>query len=202
MRRAPGLAIVLVLLGGCLARDASAPRYFRPDAVSLDASVDPRAEGVPVRLRSVRAADFLRERVVWRSSEVEYGMYEQRRWIELPVRYVERAIEGTIARTPGLRLTDAARAATLEVYVSAFDELLAPVHAAAVELTASLRDERRALLFEQRFATREPIAGRDLTAVPQAMGRALDRVAADVAEAVAARLARTERHEPHATPAR
>src|SRR5215831_17530015 len=99
---------ILVLIAGCVFRDA-APRYFRPAATmisSAEADAPPASVGVPVRLRRVYGTPFLRERIVWRVSAVEYGFYEERRWSEPPESYVERALEAALRRTPGIRLTD------------------------------------------------------------------------------------------------
>src|SRR5262245_40385662 len=111
-------------LAGCLFRTADAPRFYRPAAVALDdageaAEVAPTA-GVLIRLGSVRSAPFLRERIVWRASPVEYGLYEQRRWFELPSRYVRRALIATLETTSGLRLVDDPTAARLDVELLAF----------------------------------------------------------------------------------
>ncbi len=71
-----------VALGGCLFRTAEPPRFYRPASAALDdpAGDQPAAAGTPLRLGAVRSAPFLRERIVWRVSPVEYGLYDQRRW--------------------------------------------------------------------------------------------------------------------------
>src|SRR5262245_18477693 len=101
------LLVGLVALGACLLRSADRPRFFRPASATLDgAATDgtepPVADGIPVRLRAVRSQPFLRERILWRVSDVEYAFYEQRRWIDLPAHYVERALQIRLATTPGL----------------------------------------------------------------------------------------------------
>lgn len=180
-----------LLLAGCLFRATEPPRFYRPGSAALDATDDPpqsATAGVPVRLGNVRAAPFLRERIVWRASDVEYGLYEQRRWFELPHRYVKRALASSLGTTSGIRLVQDATAARLDVEILAFDEVLSPAHEAHVALAATLRQGNETRL-ERTFAASAPIASTDGTAMAEAMGRALDDAAKRVASATAAALA-------------
>jgi len=187
---------LFLLLAGCVFRDAAEPRFYRPQSAALDAGVQ-RADDPPapagtstaaVRLQTVNGTPFLRERIVWRSSDVEYGLYEQRRWSELPASYVQRALESALRDEPGLRLSDDYKAPALRVDVVAFDEVLAPAHVASVALVVSLRDDKRRRLLDRTFSTDAPIAGDTASAAAEAMGRALDQVVAEVAVAVAQQL--------------
>jgi ABC-type uncharacterized transport system auxiliary subunit len=183
-------ALAMLLLGGCIFRATEAPRFYRPAAAALDdaTGVENPAPGASVRLGSVRGAPFLRERIVWRASPVEYGLYEQRRWVELPSRYVRRALRATLQSTPGLRFGEDAAAARLDVDLLAFEEVLAPVHEAHVAVTVVLRASTHTRL-ERTFAAHVPIASADGTATAESMGRALDDVVQQVAAATAATLA-------------
>jgi len=176
-----------VLLGGCLFHDAAEPRFFRPASAMLDAGAGaaPSSAAVAIRLQPVSGTPFLRERIVWRSSEVEYGLYEQRRWSELPASYVQRALENALHQTAGLRLSDDLDVPSLRVDVLAFDEQLAPTHAASVALAVSLRDRERRRLLDRTFTAEAAIAGDAPTATAIAMGKALDQAVAAVADAVA-----------------
>ena len=183
--RASWIALAL-LAAGCVFRNASDPRFFRPESRALDAAQSASAQGpgTQLRLRTVRATPLLRERIVWRASAVEYGLYEQRRWSELPASFVERALESALGATPGIQLTEALGVATLRVEVLAFDEVRAPAHAAAVSLAVSLEDHEQQPLLDQTFQTQEPIADEAPAATATAMGKALDSVVAEVARAV------------------
>jgi ABC-type uncharacterized transport system auxiliary subunit len=190
--RAATAALCAVLLAGCLFRTAEAPRFYRPGSAALDdgdgaAPAAASTTAAPLRLASVRSAPFLREKIVWRVSDVEYGLYEQRRWFELPSRYVRRALTATIQDTPGLRLVDDIDAPRLDAEVLAFDEVLSPRHEASVALAIRLRQGTRTAL-ERTYAATVPIEGDGGPAMAQAMGRALDETAAQVAKAVAAAL--------------
>jgi ABC-type uncharacterized transport system auxiliary subunit len=183
--------VLLVLAAGCLARNAAEPRFFGPDSALLreSAESDPPAAAPrslrAVRLRAVLGESYLRERVVWRVSALEYGFYEQRRWHELPAVYVEQALRTAFHKTGRVRVTDDLGVPSLHVALTAFDEVLAPDHVALVEATASLRDAHGQLLLERPFTAKMPIGGDDPTTMARAMGGALDCVATDIAAAVA-----------------
>jgi len=191
MRRgsALGLTLASLVLAGCLFRTAEAPRFYRPASTILakaveedDAERAPAATGVPIRLHGVRSAPFLRERIVWRASSVEYGLYEQRRWFELPSRYVKRALTSALQTEPALRLTEDGTAARLEVEILAFDEVLTPTHEALVTLAATLRagtDKR----FDRTFSSHVAIADNDGATMAAAMGQALDEAVHKVVKA-------------------
>jgi uncharacterized lipoprotein YmbA len=183
------VAIAAMLLSaGCLFRATEAPRFYRPASTALDADVPPEpATDAPVRLGSVESAPFLRERIVWRASDVEYGLYEQRRWFELPTRYIRRALSATLGTTPGLRFEESASAPHLDVELLAFDEILAPEHEAHVAIEATLHDgpQKR---FERTFSARVPIATGEGPAMAASMGKALDEVVQKIATATASAL--------------
>jgi len=186
MRR-PALAVLgLVALQACVFRSADQPRFFRPTSAMLDAAdaEQPIGAGFPIRLRPVRAEPFLRERIVWRVSDVEYGSYEQRRWLDLPAHYVESALAARLQTTPGLRLTDDLIAAALHVEVLAFDDVLAPQHEANVALAVALEDRTGAVHFRRTFAARVAVASDEPAALAKAMGEALDQAVAQVADGV------------------
>ena len=185
------LAFAALASTGCLFRGTEPPRFFRPASAALEGADEasaPAGTGAALRLGSVHSAPFLRERIVWRASSVEYGLYEQRRWFELPSRYVRRALAATLATTPGIRLADEPAAARLDVEVLAFDEVLSPAHEAHVTLEATLRDGAQKR-FDRLFSAAAPIATSDGAATAESMGRALDEVVKNVASAAAAALA-------------
>ena len=82
-----------LLASACLSVSPPAsPRYFTPTgsgAVARVATEGP-ALRLLLRLRHVRAAGHLKERIVWRHSDVEFGFHELRRWTQPPHRFVEQ----------------------------------------------------------------------------------------------------------------
>jgi len=189
MRRRDGLLVGLLVLGGCLLRTPDPPRFFRPGSAALEAAAEdqadpPAAGGIAIRLRGVRSEPFLRERIVWRVSEVEYGLYEQQRWIDLPAHYVEHALGRRLRETPGLRLTNDPQAVALHVDVLAFDDVLAPTHEANVTLAVTLEDRAHGRLLMRTLDARAGIENDDPASMAKAMGQALDDAVAQVADAV------------------
>ncbi len=189
MRRRDGLLVGLLVLGGCLLRTPDPPRFFRPGSAALEAAAEdqadpPAAGGIAIRLRGVRSEPFLRERIVWRVSEVEYGLYEQQRWIDLPAHYVEHALGRRLRETPGLRLTNDPQAVALHVDVLAFDDVLAPTHEANVTLAVTLEDRAHGRLLTRTLDARAGIENDDPASMAKAMGQALDDAVAQVADAV------------------
>lgn len=185
-----GWIAIAFLAAGCVFRNAPDTRFFRPESAALDGSAEAPSvgEGIPLRLRPVHGTPLLRERIVWRASSVEYGIYDQRRWSELPARYVERALEGALRATPGIRLTGEPSAAVLRVEVVAFDEVLAPARVASVSLAVKLIDTKQVRLIDRTFSAEAPIANEKPAATAAAMGKALDEAVAAVAGAVGERL--------------
>ncbi len=182
----PGILLLSAALAGCVFRASDPPRYFRPESVALSSepAVDAGAPATAIRLRAVRARPLLRERIVWRTP-AEYGMYEQRRWSELPEAYVERALASALRGTADVGLTDDTRVPALYADVTAFDEVLAPAHVANVAVDVSLTDAGGHRLLERAFTAEAAIADDDPRSLARAIGAALDDVSAQVARSVA-----------------
>jgi ABC-type uncharacterized transport system auxiliary subunit len=196
MRRV-GVVLLAGLLGGCVFRAADAPRYYRPDSEALSAELPPdaTASAMAIRLRAVRARPFLRERIVWRT-ESEYGMYEQRRWSELPEAYAERALVSALGRTSDVGVTDDTSVPALYAEVVAFDEVLSPAHVANVAIAVSLTGAGFHHVLERTFSVETPIADGDPRSLARAIGAALDDVTAQVARAVSTSLASVKPRSP------
>lgn len=182
------LAAFAFLCAGCLFNTAPPTRYFVPPS-TIAAADDPAADRAAVRLvrlRRVHAAAYLGEQIVWRGSDVERGLYEQRRWTEFPARYLDRAMKRALDGTPGVRRVESGRVPTLDLELVSFDEILAPAHAADVTVVASLRDAEQRTLFERSFTAQRAIADADPASAARAMGAALDEVVRQIAAQVAA----------------
>ncbi len=200
MRRSRWLGIAALLTAGCVARDAAEPRFFRLDVAAPPAAATSEAIGAApspapyaanlhsLHLRSVTGAPFLRERIVWRSSPVEYHFYEQRRWLELPAAYVERSLVSSLRATGAVILSDDGTAPALTAEVDAFDEVRSPAHVAQVSVHVVLRGSDRRPLLDQAFTVDEPIVDDDPLTMTRAMGHAVGETSSRIATAVAASL--------------
>jgi ABC-type uncharacterized transport system auxiliary subunit len=194
-----------LLVGGCavalsacaLVRHPDAPRFFDPEepAARALAPADPvvatTSVKVPVRLGPVRSSSYRRDRIVWRASEVELGLYEDRRWTDLPSHYVERALARELYERRGVGRPGAQPAVTLVADVVAFDDVVAPTREAYVAIFVSLVAPDQRQLLAREFTARSPIADGDPTSVARAMGVALDDCVAQVVAAVEAVLTHT-----------
>lgn len=179
--------LALALLPACLSGlgpgDPEPIRYF--SAAAPAGSVPERMQSAPaLRLRRVTSGSHLRERMVWRVSDVEYGFYENNRWTEMPVAWLEQALARELFEVRGLRRTELSSAATLDVHLAAFEEILYPTHQARVALVVRLSDPRGETLLERTLERTEPIDGEDLARVAEATARALGTVVRDAAALV------------------
>jgi uncharacterized lipoprotein YmbA len=190
-RRIGWLAATALLCSGCIFHDAPPPRYYAPPSTLAGADDPvsvPSRSARPLRVRHVYAAAYLTEQMVWRSSDVEYGLYEQRRWTDVPSNYLKRTLVQALDRTGDVRRVEAGAVPTLDVELLAFDEVLGPTHEAAVAAVASLRAADQAAIFDRTFTARRAIAEGTPAAVARAMGAALDDVVEQIATQVAAQL--------------
>jgi len=182
------LAFAVLTATGCLFSNSPPTRYFAPRSEFLlpkDAQ-PPIAPGeTTIRVRHSRAPAY-GEAIVWRVSDVERGLYEQRRWTEFPSRYLDRAVVEAIDRMPGMQTVDSGRVPTLDLELIAFDEVVAPERSAEVSVVASFNAADQSPVFDRLFTARQPIPDTDPASTARAMGAALDDVVQQIADQVAA----------------
>ena len=172
-------------LSGCLSSLGGDPkriRYFSPEWAPSE-HVSRVAEGTTLRLRRVAGAAHLRERIVWRTSEVEYGYYELHRWTEAPDAYVERGLATELFERRGFTRSEALDAPALDVRLTAFEEVTSP-HEARVVLRIRLMGTDANALLVKTVTTSQAIQGVDLADVAQALSRALEAAVVEAAQAV------------------
>jgi cholesterol transport system auxiliary component len=166
------------------------PRYFSPVLEDKTASAAPDGTSPPaaeLRLGQIEAASHLEERMAYRVSPSELGYYEDRRWTEQPYEYVRRALERELFERRHLRRVVTGAADTLDVELTAFEELRTPTPHVRLALTYVLHDEHESVL-EQSVSIERPLAaGTDADRaerVAQALGAALDDAVTRVSDAV------------------
>ncbi len=189
--RALAIVSLLAPLLGCLPIPrAVEPRYFAPILSAVDPTLAPGVVSSrrPLRLRRVRGASHLKERIVWRRSEVEAGFYELKRWTQAPARFAEHAISAELFERRGFRRSDAGGVPSLEVELRAFEEMVDAERAALVELSVLLTDVRRLALFERTISVRRPLDSADPVALARAMGAALEEAVRQAADGIEAAL--------------
>jgi len=141
------VAACAAVVAGCALTSKATPReprYFAPElATPARTAATPCGE---IRLGRVDAADALRLPIVRRVSAVELVPYETMRWTELPDAYATRALVGTLFAARRLAEAVSGPAPTLDVEVTAFEEVeVGPRRGARVELRYELYDDRRVL---------------------------------------------------------
>jgi len=180
------LALTLVtLLSGCLGSSAPHSRYFSP---LLDLPRPQPASGTLLRYRGLNAPPQLKDRIVWRLSDVEVGVYDLRRWLAEPPEMVSTELTRELYQGRGLRRSTAGSAPTLEVDLELFEEELAPGHQVRIQLSALLVNREQEALLEKSYRVERAIAGVEPEDMARAMGQALRELVVQVADDVVAAL--------------
>jgi cholesterol transport system auxiliary component len=190
-RRFAGLLCALAALttAGCALTSKSAPiapRYFSPErpADATRSSAKPPGAPLELRLGRITSSSHLDERLVFRDSDYELGYYEERRWTEDPEEYLRRRLGRVLFEERGLRHVIGGMALTLEVELTAFEEIRVPKRVARVQLTARLQDARL-VRWEETLTVDQPIAEDSkgdvadgmVSAIGTALGSVVDRIA-------------------------
>jgi len=189
--------------GGCALFSKSAPitpQYFspeRPDDVVPSPAERPDLLA-ELRLGRVVSVGNLEEMLVFRDSASELGYFRLRRWTEAPEQYVRRRLARVLFEERGLREVMGGGGPTLDVQLTAFEEVLSPTRRARVQMVVRLHDERL-VRWEETITVEEPVivavAGDPAVA---AIGTALraavvliaDRVVRELEVSPSARMAR------------
>jgi cholesterol transport system auxiliary component len=187
-----GLSALLV--SGCALTSKSEsilPRYFSPErsgAIQKGASAPAGpATGAELRVGRISAATYLDERMVYRDSAFEVGYYEEKRWTEAPEDYLRRRLERALFQERGLRHVVGGGAPTLEVELTAFEEVRKPARIARVQVSARLQDGRL-VRWEETLTVDQPVAkatsDEPADAMVEAIGLALSSVVNQIADRV------------------
>lgn len=182
-------ALATLSTAGCALTSKSvplAPRYFSPERPSDPAKAAQKPAGAPLELRlgHISSSSYLDDRFIYRDTDYQLGYYEERRWTESPEEYLRRRLGRVLYEERGLRHVIGGVAPTLEVELTAFEEIRAPNHVARVQITARL-EESRLVRWEETLTIDQPIPenskgdGADaiVAALGVALGTAVDRVA-------------------------
>jgi cholesterol transport system auxiliary component len=178
-------------LGGCALTskaDAIYPRFFSPESATAP-TPPPTGSAPPLALRMglVQAASHVEERFAYRVEPSELSYYEDRRWTEPPERYLRRALERELFQQRGIRRTVSGPGSTLDVELTAFEELRSAPPRVRLTLDFSLHDDRQSQL-ERRVVVERPLPARtsDSSAgdVTAALALALTAAVLDISDQV------------------
>lgn len=166
-------------------------RYFSPERVrprppgTDPAQAAPAAanqSAVEVRLGRVLSGPSLRERIAHRDALYELGYYEDYRWTERPETYVRRELGRSLFEVHRLRRALGGAAPTLDVEVTAFDDLrLKTGRSVQIQLKVILYEDDD-VLFEETLTVDRPVVGDKpgIEEVVAAMAEALESAASQV----------------------
>ena len=173
--------------------DQGAARFFslewapgRPGAVPAEI---PGARGVAAELRlgHVTGAPHLAERVVFRDSLNEVNYYRELRWSEPPELGLKRLLARVLFEERGLQQMVGGAGPTLDVQLTAFDEIRSPVHLARAQVIARLHDEH-VVRWEETLTVDTPVVerkdGDPAVATVEALGESMQAAVNRVADRV------------------
>lgn len=203
-----GLGIAALAAGCALTSksDSVILRYFTPERVSVrtpppapPAAASSAGPGLQLHLGRVVTVTYLRERIAFRDSDYEIGFYDDLRWTERPDAYVKRAMVRALFEDQPIKQIVSGSGPTLDVEVTAFEELRIPRHAARVEITWRLYDAfsvlaQKTVLVERPIA--EPPSTINASAVATAMSEALSLAVKDAVAGVVVALPPSPVPEP------
>lgn len=191
----PGL--LAVVYGGCAltskADAQSPPRFFSLETRAAAPELpEPEGARLELRLGQVDAAAHLEERIAYRLRGSELAYYDDRRWTEAPEQYLRRALERELFERRHVRRVVSGAGATLDVELTAFEELRGPPARVRLALSYTLHDARqssleRSLVIERPLVTAdEPDSAQQVAA---ALTIALSEAVTRIGEEVVAKIA-------------
>jgi cholesterol transport system auxiliary component len=183
-------------LSSCALTSKAEPRtarFFSPELAPTPVTAPPSAAPARLRLGVVEAASYLEERMAYRIAEHELGYYDDRRWTEAPEQYLRRALERELFERRGVRRVLSGPAATLDVELTAFEEIRGKPERVRLALRFDLHDERQALV-EQSLTVEVPLpaavdsdaerAPRVAAALASALNAAVQKVSDQIASSL------------------
>jgi cholesterol transport system auxiliary component len=190
-----GLGFALVL-GGCALTskgDAMSPRFFSPEPErSAKALPEPAGPPLELRLGQVEAASYLEERISYRLRPSELAYYEDRRWTEAPEHYLRRALAQELFERRHLRRIVSGRAATLDVELTAFEELRGPPAKVRLALSYTVHADGQSSL-ERSLVVERPLAQTNELDPPRQVAAALALALSDAVSQVSEEVTHTLR---------
>jgi cholesterol transport system auxiliary component len=135
----------------------------------------------------VEAVSYVEERFAYRVEPSELSYHEDRRWTEPPERYLRRSLERELFQERGIVRTVSGPGATLDVELTAFEELRSAPRRVRLVLNFSLHDDFQSQL-ERRVVVERPLpaSAGDASAqdVTGALALALSAAVLDVSDQV------------------
>lgn len=169
-------------------------RYFEPEAPhpnpSARAPLAPGAAPIELQIGRVTASAYLKSRLVYRTSKLELGAYDDRQWTERPEEYLRRYASAALFEGRGLEHALSGDAPMLDLELAAFEEIhIGDKSTARVQIRYVLHDEH-SVWSTDTITVEKPTRGGSQNAedVVEAMSEALASATTTLADEVEARL--------------
>ena len=185
----------LVCASAALLASCGATRPSKYYALELPVASAPVANPLPVTLLvgRVTAPQILRDdRIAYRSSATEIGMYEYHRWSEPPATMMEALLVRRLRADSRYRSVQALSSNaqgdyTLRGRLHQFEEVASAGVTARMALEVELFEKKSgAVVWNNLFTAEEPVATKEVPAVVDALNRASHKVLDQIAAGVAA----------------
>lgn len=174
---------------GCALTSKSEPwtmRYFTPTSSGGESASDPEAasgSALQLRLGRISAGAHLRQAIAYRGAGGELGYYEDLRWTENPDVYLRRALARALFETRGVKRVVSGAAPTLDVELTAFEELRSKPPKVRVQAIVLLHDQRvaraeRTVTVERANRSTDDAAAGTTAALGEALEEAVDKIVA------------------------
>jgi len=190
--------IALVTLAGCALTTRGPARdvhYYTPEHGERAVAPAPADARLQLRLGHVTATGNLRHAIVHRDSSYEVQPYETLRWTEAPDAYVRRALERALFDDRPITQAVSGDVPTLEVEVTAFEELRTTQPAGRVTLDYELRDDT-AVLQRGTITITRPATAATIQPVVAAISSAMTAATSELADRVEGALRAHTRRTP------
>jgi cholesterol transport system auxiliary component len=193
------IGLTALFVFGCALTSKSEPilpRYFSPERSGAIEDKKPASDAAglagELRVGRIRSASYLDERMVFRDSAFELGYYQEKRWTEAPEAYLRRRLERVLFEERGMRHVIGGSAPTLEVELTAFEEIRKPKRIARVQVSVRLQDARL-VRWEQTLTVDQPVpessdperANGMVEAIDLALGAVVNQIADRVTKELA-----------------
>lgn len=185
--------VALVAIAGC-----ATPTYTPPTSYAIEPAIDVPAaaqrSALSVGVRPLESARPYRQYIAFRDQGMVLGAYENHEWAELPRDVVTRALIDALAATNRFQDTGLAAVMSrpdliLTGQLRRFDEVrTTDPWTAEIEVSLTLREALKPeVVWSDTLSAREPLARNEVSAMPEAMSRAVAAVVNQAATAIAAR---------------
>jgi cholesterol transport system auxiliary component len=179
-------ALAALVLAGCALTSRSHPsefRYFTPERTEHSTTRTPDQPRGELRIGRITAAANLRYAIVHRDSSVEVEPYHSLRWTALPDAYVHHALLRALFEERPLVQAVSGDAPTLDVEVTAFEEVRGVRPRGRVELSYVLQDDS-AVILRGTVDVERPAGSAEIEAIVPAIRTAMLDATSQLADRV------------------